>query len=111
LEGSVVTAISALKGMGPAMEEACARGGIGSVEALQEIGVDAAYAAMIAAGTRPHFIGFYALEMALQGRPWNDCRGEEKAALRARFDRVKAGRDTDREAFEAAMDAIGVVEG
>jgi hypothetical protein len=94
--------------MGPAMEAACARAGIGSVEVLREMGVDAAYGRLIAAGTRPHFIGFYALEMALQGRPWNDCRGEEKAALRVRFDAVKAGAAPD--GFEAVLDEIGVVE-
>jgi hypothetical protein len=49
--------------------------------------------------------------MALQGRPWNDCAGAEKAALRARFDALKArempkGRP---DALEAALDALGVV--
>ena len=48
--------------------------------------------------------------MALQGRPWNDCKGAEKAALRARFDALKAsGHDRGRAELEAALDMIGVV--
>jgi hypothetical protein len=54
------------------------------------LGPDAAYARLLAAGTRPHFIGYYVLVMALQGRPWNDCKGPEKQALRRRFDALKA---------------------
>ncbi|MDF1729371.1 MAG: TfoX/Sxy family DNA transformation protein, partial [Sulfitobacter sp.] len=73
-----------------------------------------AYARLLAAGTRPHFIGYYALVMGLQGRPWNDCQGEEKAALRRRFDAIRAearGKgDAGLSALEAALDAIGVVE-
>ena len=30
------------------------------------------------------------LVMGLQGRPWNDCQGQEKAELRRRFDQIKA---------------------
>ena len=49
--------------------------------------------------------------MGLQGRPWNDCKGDEKKALRKRFDAIKAAHhDVDRSAFEAALDAIGVIE-
>ncbi|TFL17781.1 TfoX/Sxy family DNA transformation protein [Jannaschia formosa] len=103
--------VSSLPGLGPAFEAECTRAGIPSAEALRALGTDAAYARLLAAGTRPHFIGFYVIEMALQGRPWNDCRGEEKAALRRRFDALKAGRSrTDDAAFEAMMDAIGVIE-
>ncbi|MCA3509421.1 MAG: hypothetical protein IOC72_01985, partial [Rhodobacter sp.] len=48
--------------------------------------------------------------MGLQGRPWNDCQGAEKAALRQRFDALKAGLRPPRStALEAALDAIGVV--
>ena len=28
--------------------------------------------------------------MGLQGRPWNDCQGKEKAELRERFDAICA---------------------
>ena len=106
--------ISTLRNLGPAMQEAFAKVGIDSAEALRELGTDAAYERLLRGGGRPHFIGYYVIEMALQGRPWNDCKGDEKAALRERFDavkaRAKAGRDTHRDAFEAMMDAIGVVE-
>jgi hypothetical protein len=48
--------------------------------------------------------------MGLQGRPWNDCRGEEKKALRARFDALKAeAHDPARSALETALDALGIV--
>ena len=51
------------------------------------------------------------LVMGLQGRPWNDCKGEEKKALRARFDKIKAESfDSGRSAFERALDDIGVIE-
>lgn len=77
------------------------------------MGTDAAYDRLLAAGTRPHFIAYYALEMALQGRPWNDCRGAEKAALRARFDALVAVRaattDGPPPGIEAILDRIGVV--
>ena len=106
--------VSTIRNLGPAAEESFARAGIGSAEELRVLGADAAYARLLAAGTRPHFIGYYALVMGLQGRPWNDCQGEEKAALRRRFDAIRAearGKgDAGRSALEAALDAIGVVE-
>ena len=52
---------------------------------------DEAYARLLRAGTKAHFIGYYVLVMGLQGRPWNDCKGDEKKALRQRFDAIKAG--------------------
>lgn len=93
------------------MDAAFGRAGITSAEELRDLGTDAAYTRLLQSGTRPHFIGYYVIEMALQGRPWNDCQGPEKQALRARFDRIKAEAfDTDRDAFETMMNAIGVVE-
>jgi hypothetical protein len=106
--------ISSIRNLGPAMEEAFAKVGITSAEALRDLGTDAAYEKLLGAGHRPHFIGYYVIEMGLQGRPWNDCKGDEKKALRERFDaivaRAKGARDTDLESFEAMMDAIGVIE-
>ena len=65
--------------------------------------------ALLAAGERPHFIGYYVLAMALQGRPWNDCKGAEKAALRERFDALVAQRRGDPLAgIEAELDQIGL---
>ena len=50
--------------------------------------------------------------MGLQGRPWNDCQGQEKIDLRARFDAIKAAqapKEKGRSELEAALDAIGVI--
>lgn len=108
------TPISALPNLGPASEADFARAGITSAEQLRAIGADAAYAALLSAGTRPHFIGYYVLHMALQGRPWNDCKGDEKAQLRVQFDAVKAqhaGSDAKgRSDLEAALQFFGVIE-
>lgn len=79
-----------ISGIGPATAEGFLRAGIPDADTLIALGADAAYGAWIAAGNPPHFIGFYSLVMALQGRPWNDCRGAEKIALRQRFDTLKA---------------------
>lgn len=101
--------VSSIRNLGPATEAAFARAGIGSAEEVEAMGADAAYACLLAAGERPHFIGYYVLVMGLQGRPWNDCRGEEKAALRARFDALVAKAQAPAFAgIEAALDAIGV---
>jgi hypothetical protein len=103
------TPVSSIRNLGPAYEESCARAGIHSAEALRELGADAAYARLLQTGTRPHFIGYYVLVMALQGRPWNDCKGEEKTALRKRFDALKANTIPAPDSELArALDAIGV---
>ncbi|TNC72577.1 TfoX/Sxy family DNA transformation protein [Rubellimicrobium roseum] len=102
-----MSAISSLRNLGPATEAAFRRAGIESAEELCALGADAAYARLLATGERPHFIGYYVLHMALQDRPWTDCQGDEKAALRARFDALKAARAGD-ERIEAELDALGV---
>ncbi len=103
------TPISSLRNLGPATETEFARAGITSAEQLRELGTDAAYARVLRAGTRPHFIGFYVIEMALQGRPWNDCKGVEKDRLRARFDALVAKHhDKDLAGIEKALDELGV---
>ena len=91
------------------MEQAFAAVGITTAEQLREIGADAAYERLLAAGTRPHFIGYYVIHMALQGRPWTDCRGAEKAALRQKFDALKgkAARTTP-PGIETELDRLGV---
>lgn len=103
-----MTAISTIRNLGPAMESALVRAGVPDAETLRDLGADAAYAALLAHGERPHFIAYYALVMALQGRPWNDCQGEEKAALRLRFDALRDGAPSGASAFEAELDALGV---
>lgn len=102
--------VSSIRNIGPAVEAAFARAGIGSAEELRALGADVAYARLLAAGQRPHFIGYYALVMGLQGRPWNDCRGDEKASLRRRFDNLVQSQTTRGSSdLERALDALGVV--
>lgn len=106
-----MTAITTIRNLGPAFEAACHKAGITSAEELRDMGPDAAYAKLLQHGTRPHFIGYYVLVMGLQGRPWNDCKGEEKKQLRARFDALKASAfDPAQSKFERALNELGVIE-
>ncbi|MEM6679810.1 MAG: TfoX/Sxy family DNA transformation protein [Pseudomonadota bacterium] len=82
--------VSAIRNLGPRMAEAFARAGIETAEEVEALGTDAAYAHLLAAGDRPHFMAYVALALGLEGRPWNDLRAEEKPVLRARFEAVKA---------------------
>ncbi|WP_424830784.1 TfoX/Sxy family protein [Ruegeria sp.] len=101
--------VSSIRNLGPAFEQACTRAGIHSAQQLRDLGPDAAYARLLQAGTKPHFIGYYVLVMGLQGRPWNDCKGEEKKALRQRFDTLKAQvRATPQSQMISDLDAVGV---
>lgn len=105
------TTVSSIRNLGPATEAAFAKAGIHSAEEVQALGPDEAYRRLIQSGTQPHFIGYYVLVMGLQGRPWNDCQGEEKKALRARFDAIKASTtQKGRSELEAALDFLGVIE-
>ena len=105
------TPISTIRNLGHAYEDSFARAGIHSAEELRSLGADAAYARLLQSGSKPHFIGYYVLVMALQGRPWNDCEGEEKKALRKRFDALKAqNHDTGLGKLETILDQIGVIE-
>ncbi len=108
--------VSSIRNLGPASVAAFARVGIHTADDVRELGADAAYAKLLASGTTAHFIGYYTLVMGLQGRPWNDCRGAEKDALRARFDQIKAQSLTDTgkggptdAGFERILDRIGIV--
>ena len=103
------TPVSSIRNLGPAMDAACTKAGIPDAETLRDLGADETYRRLLQTGTRPHFIGYYVLVMGLQGRPWNDCKGDEKKALRKRFDAIKADAfDSDLSAFEKALDEIGV---
>jgi DNA transformation protein and related proteins len=105
------TPISTIPNLGPASEAAFARAGIHSAEEVRALGADEAYRRLLQSGSAPHFIGYYVLVMGLQGRPWNDCQGEEKKALRVRFDAIKAGSaKKGRSELDAALDLFGVVE-
>ena len=105
------TPITTIPNIGPASEAAFARAGIHSAEDLRDLGADEAYRRLLESGSAPHFIGYYVIVMGLQGRPWNDCRGDEKKALRLRFDAIKAGSEKKgRSDLETALDLFGVVE-
>ena len=105
------TPVSSIRNLGPATEAAFAKAGIHSAEELHTLGADESYRRLILSGTQPHFIGYYVLVMGLQGRPWNDCKGDEKTALRARFDAIKATTtQKGRSELEAALDFFGVIE-
>ncbi|WP_299206902.1 TfoX/Sxy family protein [uncultured Tateyamaria sp.] len=102
--------VSSIRNLGPAMDAACAKAGIPDADALRTLGADDAYARLLRSGIRPHFIGYYVLVMGLQGRPWNDCKGEEKKALRKRFDAIKAQAfDKGLSDFERTLNEIGVI--
>ncbi len=101
--------VSTILNLGPASEAAFARAGIHSAEEIRDMGADAAYVRLLQSGTAPHFIGYYVLVMGLQGRPWNDCQGTEKKALRVRFDALKGSAVQTDTALEKALDALGVI--
>jgi len=103
---------SSIRNVGPAGDEFFGRAGIESADQLRELGADEAYFRALQAGGKAHFIGYYVLVMGLQGRPWNDCKGAEKTALKARFEAIKkrarhSGRSET--ALDAALRDIGVV--
>lgn len=101
--------LTRIPNIGPATARSLIAAGVGDAAALRAAGAHEAYRALLVAGERPHFIGYYVLHMALQGRPWNDCKGAEKDALRARFDALVAEmRGTPLSGIEAALDLIGL---
>ena len=73
--------VSSMQNLGPAVEATCARAGIHLADELRPLERDLAYVQLIASRAQPHFIGYYAIVMGIQDRPWNDCRGVEKIAL------------------------------
>ena len=108
--------VSSIPNLGPASEAAFARADIPSADEIEALGADAAYLRLWQRGSRPHVIGYYVLVMGLQGRPWNDCQGAEKTALRAKFDAIKAQsatvptKEKDRSRLEAVFDEIGLLD-
>lgn len=103
--------LSEIRNIGPSFEKSLKAAGINTAEELRALGADAAYVKLLEGGSRPHFIVYYVLHMALQGRPWNDCKGAEKAALRKKFDKIKAQNfDADRSELERILNQIGVIE-
>ncbi|MDO5621117.1 MAG: TfoX/Sxy family protein [Paracoccus sp. (in: a-proteobacteria)] len=100
--------LTAIPNIGPATAQSLIAAGIRDAAHLLDMGADAAYRALLAHGERPHFIGYYVLHMALQGRPWNDCKGAEKDALRQRFDALVTEMRSHDSAIEAALSEIGL---
>ena len=102
--------LTRIPNIGPATARSLIAAGIPDADTLRRAGAHEAYRALLIAGERPHFIGYYVLQMGLQGRPWNDCRGEEKVALRAQFDALVAeARATTPTGIEAALREIGLI--
>lgn len=112
--------ISTIMNIGPATEEAFVSIGLTTAEEVRALGADGAYLRWLNGGQPAHFIGYYALVMGLQGRPWNDCRPAEKAKLRERFDALKLeaaktapvatwSKKKGRSGIEAALDEIGLI--
>jgi len=102
---------STIRNLGPASDEFYARAGITTAEKIRELGPDESYYRALKAGGRPHFIGYYVLVMGLQGRPWNDCHGREKEALKERFNAIKSrvgAQPKATSAIERELDALGV---
>jgi DNA transformation protein len=105
--------VSTIRNLGPASVTFYGRAGIDSAKDLRDIGADEAYFRALSAGGQAHFIGYYAMVMGLQGRPWNDCQGKEKEALKDRFTAIKArltGTEKGRSKLEAALNQIGVID-
>ena len=104
---------SSIRNLGPASDQFFGRAGIKTAEQIEKLGADEAYFQGLRAGGQPHFIGFYALVMGLQGRPWNDCKGKEKAALQIRFDAIKAklgNSGKNLTGIEKELDDLGVIK-
>lgn len=99
--------VTVLRNIGPAQAESLARAGIHTAKELTDLGADEAYRRLLETGSRPHFIMYYVLHMALQGRPWNDCKGAEKIELRKRFDAILRDSAGTGE-LERKLDAIGL---
>jgi len=104
---------SSIRNLGPASDIFYGRADIKTAEQLRDLGPDEAYFRSLLAGGKPHFIGYYALVMGLQGRPWNDCQGIEKKDLQKRFDAIKARlspKEKGRSEMEAALNKLGVIK-
>lgn len=98
-----------IKHIGPSTARALIAAGVPDAATLRRLGAHEAYRALLLAGEKPHFVWYYVMHMALQGRPWNDCRGSEKEALRLRFDALVAEtRQPSLSGLEAALDEIGL---
>jgi len=96
-----------IRNIGPASARSLIAAGVPDAAALYAMGADNAYRALLLAGEKPHFISYYVLHMAVQGRPWNDCKGDEKVAMRAKFDALVADLRPQM-GLEAELDRLGL---
>ncbi|MBE0412877.1 TfoX/Sxy family protein [Yoonia sp.] len=104
-----MAALTTIRNIGPAFEKALQAAGVMTAEELHALGADAAYIRLLEQGAKPHFISYYVLHMALQGRPWNDCKGHEKTVLRRQFDAIKTRIcDPHQSELERMLNRIGV---
>lgn len=104
--------VSSIRNLGLVSDRELAKTGITTADQLHALGLDEAYRRLLASGCRPHFIGYYALVMGLQGRPWNDCQGKEKTDLRNKFDAIKASitsTPANQSDIEEQLNRIGVI--
>lgn len=104
---------SSIRNLGSASDLFYGKAGIKTAKQLRELGSDEAYFQALKAGGKPHFIGYYVLVMALQGRPWNDCKGKEKDALKLKFEAIKARLSFDDYgscALERELNILGLIE-
>lgn len=69
--------VSSIRNLGPKMEVAFNAIGIYDAQTIRALGADESYQRLLNNGFSPHFIGYYALVMGLQNRPWNDCTATE----------------------------------
>lgn len=61
--------LTTIRNIGPSQEKALIGVGITTAAQLRDLGADEAYTRLLQSGSRPHFIMYYVLHMALQGRP------------------------------------------
>ncbi|MDB4168471.1 TfoX/Sxy family protein [Planktomarina sp.] len=64
-----MTSISTIRNLGEAMEAELNPAGIPTAKALHASGADEAHRQLLYFIARPHFIAYYVINMALQGRP------------------------------------------
>lgn len=98
--------VSSIRNLGPKMEVAFNAIGIYDTQTIRALGADESYQRLLNNGFSPHFIGYYALVMGLQNRPWNDCTATEKQTLRTRFDFIKSKAHFNQSAQDADFERI-----
>ncbi len=107
---AAMTPVTAIRNLGPASARDYGNAGITSAEQVRALGPDEAYLRVMRAGAKPHFIGFCAVVLGLEGRDWTDCSEDERTALRKRFEGLKARiRTGPVPELETELDAFGVV--